>query len=380
MNNMSNKQKNKDTLIAENSDLSISEFDKELSYDALRGIISAKRNYNKSQQQGDTIGMAKANAYANSIRRQSGNYIGGDDGSGYYFKQSIKKKERPTYKSSYSDEIDRIYDKISHRDEFSYDVDSDPLFALYKRVYEQAGDVAYSRALAAQSAKTGGMANSNAISAASQAKAYYNSLLAQKATDMYNDAYDKYTDETANLYNKLNALRGMEKDEYEKYLNNSKAFESDRAFEYSKFTDIEKSLEDNIRYQVESAYRQSRDETADKQWLAEQEYAKERDRISDEHWRSEQEYKKLRDETEDKKWSEEMAYKKLQDNISNSIKSGSLSLRKAQLDRENARWEAQNELDRFDTIARLVNSIYSVSNEGVDIDELIGFMDKLSAK
>lgn len=370
------KNKNKDKLIAQNSDLSISEFDKELSYDALRGIISAKRNYNKSQEQGDTLGMAKANAYANSIRRQSGSYTGGDDGSGYYFTQNIKNKERPVYKSSYADEIDEIYDEIADRDKFTYDIDSDPLFTLYKRIYEQAGDMAYRRVLAEKSAKTGGMANTNAISAASQAKAYYNNQLAQKATDMYNDAYNKYTDETENLYKKLGTLRDLESDEYEKYINDSSAFESDRAFEYTKFSDMEKSLEDDIRYQVETAYRKSRDDVADSQWLAEQAYAKERDRIADEQWLSEQEYKKLRDKTADEQWQSEMEYKKQQDAISNSLSASSAAARSAQIKSNDEKWRAQNKLDRFNVIARLVDSIYGEDNEGVEIDEVMDFYNK----
>lgn len=309
--------KNKETLIKQNSDLNISDFDKELNYDALKGIVSAKRNYNKAKDSGDKVGMAKANAYANNIRRQSGSYIGGDDGSAYYPVQSAKKKERPEYKSDYSEEIDRLYEKISKRDDFSYDIDTDPLFALYKKVYAQAGDHAYERALASAAAKTGGIANTNAISAAAQAKAYYNSQLAGKATDMYNDAYEKYNDQTKEMYNQLNMLKSLESDNYEKYLDEAKAFESDRAYDYEKYVDDEKSLIDGIRYDVETAYQKSRDDEKDRQWQSEFDYRALRDAISDEQW------------------------------------------------------QTKADTDRYNVVARLIQSVYNKSNIGVNIDRIM---------
>lgn len=295
----------KNELIKNNSDLNISDFDKQLSYDALQGIISAKRNYNKAKSENDTIGMAKANAYANSIRKSSGGYTGGDDGTAFYPYASYSKKDRPEYKSSYSADIDKLYDAITERDDFSYDPYSDPVFALYKKVYEQSGDLAYERALSANAAKTGGIASTNAISAASQAKAYYNSLLAEKAADLYSDAYDRYNDETESLYDRIDLLRSLENDEYKRYLEDADAFEKDRAFEYGIYSDNEKALEDEIRYAVESEYKKSRDEAYDSKWQQEFDYRIMRDALEDSHWYDEMEYQRERDRAEDARWQME---------------------------------------------------------------------------
>ena len=327
--------KNKNELLTNNSDLNFSEFDKQLSYDALQGIVSAKRNYNKAKAENDSLGMAKANAYANSIRKVNGGYTGGDDGSAYYPASSYKKTERPEYENNYSDEIDRIYEAISDRDDFSYDADSDPVFALYKKVYEQAGDLAYERALASNAARTGGMANTNAISAASQAKAYYNSLLAQKAADMYNDAYEKYNDETESLYNQLDMLRSLEHDDYEKYLGDTEAFEKDRAFDYNIYIDSEKALMDEIRYVVENDYQKSRDDIADAKWQTELDYQKQRDYADDFKWQSEMDYKRERDAAEDSKW------------------------------------HMENITDNYGVLAKLFNSVYGKDGTVMDIQTLM---------
>ena len=123
----------KEVLLLNNKDLNISDFDKNLSYDALSGIISAKRSYEKAKNSNDSVGMAKANAYANSIRKQHGGYTGGDDGSAYYTIGTTKRK-KPEYTNKYSDEIDDLYNKIKNRKEFSYNPESDPMYILYKKV------------------------------------------------------------------------------------------------------------------------------------------------------------------------------------------------------------------------------------------------------
>lgn len=295
-------KKTKNEILENNADLNISEYDKQLSDNALLGIVSAKRNYNKALENNDSLGMAKANAYANSIRKSEGGYTGGDDGSAYYPSASFKKTERKEYKSEYADEIDELYKTINDREEFSYDVYEDPVFELYKNVYEQAGNLAYERALASNASKTGGMANTNALTAASQARAYYDIMLAQKAVDMYNNAYDRYADTTKELYDRLDALRLLEHDDYYKYADYLKSFENDREFEYDMYRDVEKDLRDDLRYEIENDYRKNRDDVSDDRWREEFEYDIRRDAAEDLRKREEFDYKKYRDSAEDDMW------------------------------------------------------------------------------
>lgn len=310
--------KNKEKLISDNSDLYISDFDKGLSYDALAGIVSAKRDYSKAEKSGDTVGMAKANASANKIRSQSGGYTGGSDGSGYYANIKFTQRERPQYNNSkYDDMIDEIYDKISSIGEFKYDVYSDPLYALYKKVYTQSADLAFERAMSAQAAKTGGIANTNAISAATQARAYYDSQLAQKATDMYNDAYDRYNDKISRLYDQLDMVKSLENDDYKQYLDELDAYETDREFDYNRYMDSENAYENSMRYAIESAYQKSRDDADDAKWQSEFDYQRERDSIKD------------------------------------------------------AQWQYQSDIDRYNILAKLIQSVYNKSNIGVNVGSIM---------
>ena len=362
------KYPNKQYLIDENSDLNISEFDKELNYDALKGIISAKRNYNKAQQEGDESGMAKANAYANSIRQQSGNYTGGDDGSGYYLRPNFKSDKRPSYENKYAKKIDRLYDMIASRDDFSYNTETDPMFSLYKQIYEREGDLAYERALGNHSARTGGIANTNALSAASQAKAYYNGKLAEKATDLYNDSYKRYTDKTKDMYNQLEALYKAEKSDYEKYIKESDNFDSDRAFAYTQFADNEKNIDDAVKYSVETAYQKSRDDEADRKWQAEMDYKQSRDNAQDYKWQSEYDYQVKRDQTKDLQWQSEYDYQVKRDETEDAQWEKELSYKQNLSQAEIAKWKEQNEIDRYNTLAKLIQSIYNQSNIGVNVD------------
>ena len=64
-------------LINDNKDIYISEYDKNLSYDALSKIVEAKKDFVTAAKNNDKVGMTKANAAANTIRADYGSYTGG---------------------------------------------------------------------------------------------------------------------------------------------------------------------------------------------------------------------------------------------------------------------------------------------------------------
>ena len=115
----------------------------------------------------------------------------------------------------------------------------------------------------------------------------------------------------------LAAIIAALEDKYEKYLDEAKAFESDRAYDYEKYVDDEKSLIDGIRYDVETAYQKSRDDEKDRQWQSEFDYRALRDAISDEQW------------------------------------------------------QTKADTDRYNVVARLIQSVYNKSNIGVNIDRIM---------
>ncbi len=306
----------KEVLLLNNKDLNISDFDKNLSYDALSGIISAKRSYEKAKSSNDSVGMAKANAYANSIRKQHGGYTGGDDGSAYYTIGSTTKKKKPEYSNKYSDEIDELYNKIKNRKEFSYNPESDPMYILYKRVYEDFGETAYERALAENAARTGGIASTNAVTAANQAEAYYKTQLAEKAMDLYKSAYSKYISEGNEMRDNLELLSNAEDRAYKRYRDDVSDYEFDTKMDYEKMRDIENDIKEQVRYEAERAYEKQRDAIRDNQWQ--------------------------------------------QDH----------NLDKAMFDAETARWSEQDEIDKLNTLVKFAQTMFGKSPINIDVDAL----------
>ncbi len=312
------------------SELSV--HDKQLSNAAKHGIKTAKENYNKAKQNNDTVGMAKANEYANNIRKQYGGYTGGDDGSGYYPVPTLNSKDAPQYSSRYDSEIRKARKAITNREPFSYNPETDPMYKLYKKVYTQLGNDAYDRAMAQNSIKTGGIVNTNAAASATQAQSFYNSALADKATELYDSAYQKYVDDINRDYQYVEMLEAAEQNDYRKYLDELDAYKDYRDFEYQKYSHDTQSYNSAIQAAAQQAYTTMRDSESDKKWQAELDYQKQLD-------------------------------------------ADSLAYDFAKLNSDTQKWNSQAVTDRYNALARLVQSVYNKSNIGVnlnDIMELLG--------
>ena len=185
----------KKKLIDDNSDIYISDYDKTLDYSYLSDIIDQKRAYSKAQSAGDAMGMKKANDRANSVRLHAGGYTSGDDGS-KFIKGKMPYEENTPQKpdNKYKKEMDNLYRDISLYKEFNYDIERDPLYKTYKDIYLSLGDDAYERALGENSVRTGGTANTSAVTAASLARNKYNTMLANIVPELYEKAYARHRD------------------------------------------------------------------------------------------------------------------------------------------------------------------------------------------
>ncbi len=230
--------KKKKQLIDENKDVYISEYDKTLSYEALSQIVDAKKNYADAAKAGDKQKMTESNNIANAVRAKYGNYTGGEFGNEYHpFVYAYNSS--PEYSSRYEDELDELYNSIKgSRSDFTYDYTKDPAYLAYKKVYDKAGSLAYDRAMAENSMKTGGVENSNAQSAAMQALGYYNSQLAAKIPELYEAAYQRhYKDEQSRLDSLLDAYEltdRREQRDYSRYLDDLEKSRDLRNFAYDK--------------------------------------------------------------------------------------------------------------------------------------------------
>ena len=121
---------------------------------------------------------------------------------------------RGSYVSPYDSYIQEAVASILNRDPFSYDYASDPAYQAYKKEYVREGQRAQEDAMAQYAAMTGGVPSSYAVTAAQQARDYYNAKLADKIPELYAAAYQMYQNEGSNLLQQLNMLRGLDSDAY----------------------------------------------------------------------------------------------------------------------------------------------------------------------
>lgn len=182
-------------------------------------------------------------------RRAGYNYSGGVDGSEYIKKYDSDAErdrpsytqpasDRPSYSSPYQDKIDALLDEtlgygsytspysgqidaaladIMNRPAFSYDYASDPAYQAYKKEYIREGQRAQEDAMAQYAAMTGGIPSSYAVTAAQQARDYYNAKLSDKIPELYAAAYSMYQNEGNDMLQRLNLLRGLDSDAYGRY-------------------------------------------------------------------------------------------------------------------------------------------------------------------
>ncbi len=281
--------KKKKQLIDENKDMYISEYDKNLSYEALSQIVDAKKQYANAAKNNDKKQMTLANNAANAVRAKYGSYTGGEFGDEYH-PFSYTKTGFDDYNSKYEKEMDRLYDSYTApREKFSYDYETDPVYLAYKSVYDKKGALAYDRALAQNSLKTGGLENTNAKSAAMQALGYYNSQLAAMIPELYNAAYERYYKQGQDELNRIKDSYGLIKErenrdygrhldrlsherDTRKYLSDITEKEKDRIFDRMSI-DAEYELQDKkleqeqLNNSQEMLYKLIRDNAEDQKWL-----------------------------------------------------------------------------------------------------------------
>lgn len=197
------------------------------------------------------------------------------------------------YESKYSEEIESILNDILNRSDFSYNMNADPLYNQYKEQYIANGKKAMLDTMANATALTGGYGSSYASMVGNQSYNDYLTNLNNIALDLYDRAYSIYKDKGDRLIDNASLLRALESDDYEKYtdnlndyykngeylldklsslsdaeyesfLNDVKAFESDRDYNYKKYLDdieqqnfIDKLLLDKEQFNTQMAFKES---------------------------------------------------------------------------------------------------------------------------
>lgn len=210
----------------------------------------------------DQAGRTAANAAAENLRRQYGNYLGGPDGSKYYglgaspggyqsgYKSRISEildkmgdygehsyDPAPVYDNRYQQKLDELLGKVQSYGPFSWSKETDPSYSAYAKQYRREGQRATQDALAQAAAMTGGNVSSAAMTAASQAGDYYAGQLADKIPELYENAYQRYLSQYQMLADQLSETRTAEQADYAKYLDRLGQYNTDRSYSYNQWLD-----------------------------------------------------------------------------------------------------------------------------------------------
>ncbi len=198
----------------------------------------------------DEIHDAATRYYYNDLMGVGGNY-----------------QNRPVYEDKYGAKVDELFDRVMNREDFSYDMESDPNYQVYKDMYTREGNRAMQDTLA-QVAQNAGGNNSYAVSAAAQANNYYMQQLADKVPELYDAAYNRYMNEENLRRQDLELARMLESDDYNRYLGDMGVFQTNVGL-----------ANNMINSQLDR-------EMAERQW----DYSVERDEIKDERYTDETAY------------------------------------------------------------------------------------------
>lgn len=251
--------------------------------------------WNEANAAGDQAGMDAAHAGAEALRAKY-NYSGGADGSEYNpwgdnrwhsntasnNNSRVESMEQFTYESApeyvnrYQTQIDDLMNEILNRPEFSYDPETDPRYAAFRKEYQREGQRATADTMGQYAAMTGGMPSTAATVAAQQAGDYYSAQMADRIPELYQLAYSMYQDEGDNMRLNMDMLTALEQGDYNKYLNLLSQYNTDRNFAYGVYSD-----EWNRNYQLD------RDDISDSRYDMEWNYGVNRDQISDQRYEDE---------------------------------------------------------------------------------------------
>ena len=128
-----------------------------------------------------------------------------------------EKKFQTGYQSQYADQIKGLYDQISNRKDFSYDVNSDAMYQQMKDQYVQGGRMAMMDTMGQAQAMTGGYGNSYAQGVGQQAYQGYLQGLNDQVPNLYQMALNRYIQQGDQMLDQYSMLTSQEAQDYARW-------------------------------------------------------------------------------------------------------------------------------------------------------------------
>lgn len=230
--------------------------------------------------------------------------------------QSIVKdyegNEPDAFTSRYDGQIQNILNGILNRKDFSYDMNNDQMYQQYRDAYMRQGQQAMRDTMGAASALTGGYGSTYAQTAGSQAYDQYLAALNDKVPELEQNAYNRYLNEGNEMYNRLNALQGLDDTDYSRYRDTVNDYYTNRDYY-------------NNRYNQEYGYDYGRyqDDLTQDNWETQFRYQQDQDALAQRNWQTQFDYQKEQDAIQNA-----LAQQKLAASLSKSSSRGSGSSKK----------------------------------------------------
>lgn len=159
------------------------------------------------------------------------------------------------YTSLWQDEADAYLNQYQNRDQFSYDLNSDALYQMYRDMYVQQGQTAMMDTMGQVAALSGGYGNSYAQAAGQQSYDQYLSQLNAIVPELAQMARDQYDKEGQEMLAMYDLYMNKENQEYGRYQDELSNWYAEAA-----------RLQSNYDNLYNREYGQYRDSVADEQW------------------------------------------------------------------------------------------------------------------
>ena len=121
------------------------------------------------------------------------------------------------YQSAYEPMINDLFNQIVNRKPFSYDVNGDALYNIYKDQYVKGGRMAMEDTMGRAAQLTGGYGNSYAQQVGQQTYDEYLTRLADKVPELEQQAYARWADEGDRLRDQLGMAMDREAQDYSRW-------------------------------------------------------------------------------------------------------------------------------------------------------------------
>jgi len=142
--------------------------------------------------------------------------------------------EKPTYAGTYEGQLADLYDRIANREDFSYDVNADPLYQQYKDKYKTQGKLAMKDTMGQAAALTGGYGSTYGQQVGQQTYDAYLQNLSDAIPTLYQTAYGKYRDKGNDMVQQYGLLGQQRDAEYGQFRDALSDWNYDQEVAYSR--------------------------------------------------------------------------------------------------------------------------------------------------